>query len=182
MKKCLKKFELCEIGCCVYVKHLYFGFPPQDIRQALRQAKIYFILVFLLTCGLLSFCSASRPLYWHSGCFPVTNLKIKHGKDIVWFISFSHTHLNWQFVKRNGKCHGACPVLPFTSSSSFPPRPTHTPPFQSHFPRGQWGRHSRARATAGLCFRGKRANRTILVFLAPKPFAVLLCLQHLNIA
>lgn len=152
------------------------------ISDKLWDSKIYFILVFLLICGLLSFWSASRPLYWHSGCFPVTNLKIKHGKDIVWFISFSHTHLNWQFVKRNGKCHGACPVLPFTSSSSFPPRPTHTPPFQSHFPRGQWGRHSRARATAGLCFRGKRANRTLLVFLAPKPFAVLLCLQHLNIA
>lgn len=92
------------------------------ISDKLWDSKIYFILVFLLICGLLSFWSASRPLYWHSGCFPVTNLKIKHGKDIVWFISFSHTHLNWQFVKRNGKCHGACPVLPFTSSSSFPPK------------------------------------------------------------
>lgn len=95
------------------------------ISDKLWDSKIYFILVFLLICGLLSFCSASRPLYWHSGCFPVTNLKIKHGKDIVWFISFSHTHLNWQFVKRNGKCHGACPVLPFTSSSSFPPQDPH---------------------------------------------------------
>lgn len=70
-----------------------------------------------------------QSLYWPCYCCTVTNLEIKHGKDRVWLIFPPHTHLNWRFIKRNGKCHGACPVLPSSSSSSTSssPQDTHIP-------------------------------------------------------
>lgn len=66
------------------------------------------------------------------------------------------------YKKGMGSVMAACKVLPSTSSSSSTPSSpghTHTPLCQSLLPWGQWGRHSRAWATAVLCFRGKEGER-----------------------
>lgn len=73
----------------------------------------------------------------------------------------------------------ATPLLPILLLYFFSPRHTFTPPCQSLFPWGQWGRHSRAQATAECASEGKWETDSLSLWHS-EHFTVLLCLQHLS--
>lgn len=113
-----------------------------------------------------------------SNC-PFRKLEIKHGEVIVWCRYFSHILLNWLFMKRNGKCHGSCPLLPSfsTPSPKDKPLPVGLPSPGASGKTFQSTGHCRAEHQ-----RERERDRDTVCVLDPNHSAVLPCLQQLSSA
>lgn len=95
---------------------------------------------------------------------PVRFLGIKN--DII---SVVHAHWNWRFMKRNGKYHSVCKVLPplllppFSLLLFFLPQDTHIPLPVSLSSLGASGECLQGSGHCRQCFR-QRGRETVLVF------------------
>ncbi len=143
------------------------------------------LLTFVLLCST-QYISSVDPFISLPYCFLVTNFEMKNGKDTVWLIFFFPYPLKLVIYEEEWEMSWCLPnatllLLLLLLFYFFSPRHTHTPPCQSLFPWGQWGRHSRAQATAECASEGKRERQSLSV-LHSKRSAVLLCLQHLSFA